>query len=147
MTRQQQREVKHGKIAREDMLRAFKRFTTIPDDQKVTPAENQILLKEITEDEVLEAIHRLNRHKAAGTDRMSNGSFKDIPALLVPALTRTANGILQGESLLILFEALIIPLRKKGDSEDAMNYRPISLLQCGYKGFAKIQATRLKEII
>ena len=44
-------------------------------------------------------------------------------------------------------EALIIPLRKKGDSDDAMDYRPISLLQTGYKVIAKVLATRMQACL
>lgn len=42
-------------------------------------------------------------------------------------------------------QGLIIPFRKRGDSPDPMNYRPITLLQSSYKMFAKIIVTRVKE--
>lgn len=38
---------------------------------------------------------------------------------------------------------LIYPLRKKGDSTNALHYHPVTLLQAGYKIFAKFIARRL----
>lgn len=43
--------------------------------------------------------------------------------------------------------AIIAPLRKKGDSEDALDYRPILLLTSVYKLFTKIISTRLGLIL
>ena len=65
---------------------------------------------------------------------------------MVPALVVVGNQILTGADLPLSFlTALIIPLRKKGDSDDAMDYRPISLLQTSYKVFAKGLATRVQR--
>uniref|UniRef100_A0AAV1V694 Reverse transcriptase domain-containing protein n=1 Tax=Peronospora matthiolae TaxID=2874970 RepID=A0AAV1V694_9STRA len=64
---------------------------------------------------------------------------------MVPALVAIGNQILAGADLPPSFlSASIIPLMKKGDSDDAMDYRPISLLQTGYKVFAKVLATRVQ---
>lgn len=64
---------------------------------------------------------------------------------MVPALVAIGNQILAGADLPPSFlSALIIPLMKKGDSDDAMDYRPISLLQTGYEVFAKVLATRVQ---
>lgn len=41
-------------------------------------------------------------------------------------------------------DGLVIPLRKKGDSDNPMDYQPITLLQSSYKIFAKIFATRVQ---
>lgn len=41
----------------------------------------------------------------------------------------------------------MIPLRKNGDSPDVLYCRPISLLQTGYKIFAKNMATRLQRVL
>ena len=44
-------------------------------------------------------------------------------------------------------EELIIPLRKKGDSKDAMDYRTIALLQSGYKVVAKVLSHRVQKVL
>ncbi|CAI5747527.1 unnamed protein product [Peronospora destructor] len=88
----------------------------------------------ITEAEVVLAIRALSRHKAPGTDGLGNDFYKDLQSLLVPPLVAVANETIHGAQPPQSFmEALIIPLRKKGDSDDAMDYRPIFLLQTGYK--------------
>ena len=104
------------------------------------------MLQPITEAEVLLAVTCLKRHKSAGPDGLNNDFYKDSAALMVPALVTIGNLILAGADLPPSFlEAFIIPLRKKGDSDDAMDYRPISLLQTSYKVFAKVLATRLQQ--
>ena len=81
-------------------------------------------------------------------DGLNNDFYKDTSALLVPALVVVSNEILHGKHMPPSFlEALVIPLRKKGDLADALDYRPISLLQTSYKIFAKVLATRLQRLL
>ena len=88
----------------------------------------------------------LNRHKFAGHDGLNNNFYKDTAALMVPSLVVVSNLILAGSDLPLSFlGSLIILLRNKGDSDDAMDYRPIALLQTSYKVFAKVLATRLQH--
>ncbi|KAF1317230.1 Rxlr effector protein, partial [Globisporangium splendens] len=44
-------------------------------------------------------------------------------------------------------QGIAIPLRKKGDSPNPLDYRPIALLTTTYKLFAKVLATRLQDIL
>ena len=58
---------------------------------------------------------------------------------MVPALVIINNQIFEGSKLPASFlESLILPLRKKADSDDAMYYRPIALLQTSQKDFMKV---------
>ena len=67
---------------------------------------------------------------------------------MVPALLEMSSEIIQGAALPHSFlEALVIPLRKKGGSADALEYRPIYLLQTRYKIFAKVLVTRLQSVL
>ena len=55
---------------------------------------------------------------------------------------------LQGESRLRLFlQGMILALRKKGDLSDTMDYRPIALLQTGYKVYAKVISSRIQRLL
>ena len=120
-------------------------FVTIPPEQRLRSGDNERMLRPYTDAKVLEAITGLGRHKSTGPDGMNNDYYKDTAALMVPALVSISNLILAGSEVPSSFlESMIIPLRKKGDSDDAMNYRPISLLQTSYKVFAKVLATRLQ---
>ena len=97
--------------------------------------------------EVFQATASLSRHKAAGADGLNNDFIKDYQALLAPALVTIGNDILQGRMPSASFlEELIIPLRKKGDSKDAMDYRTIALLQSGYKVVAKVLSHRVQNV-
>ena len=41
----------------------------------------------------------------------------------------------------------MVPLRKRGESANTLDYRSISLLQTGYTTLAKILATRLQSLL
>lgn len=114
------------------------RFVTIPAAMQITEEDNASLLRRITDEEVTAAIRTLQRNKSAGPDGLGNDFYKDFEDLVTARLTSTFNGILHGEAMPATFGAsLIVPLRKKGDSTNAMDYRPISLLNSSYKILAK----------
>jgi len=134
----------HSSIADTELEREFDAFVTI----QLKAEHNTALLHEITPQEVIRAVASLNRHKAAGPDGLNNDFYKDAQAVLVPAMVAISNELLKGGDPPASFlEALIIPLKKKGDSVDAMNFRPISLLQTGYKVFMKVIATRAQLVM
>ena len=126
----------------------FDAFIKVPDTRQLSAIDSGMLMREICLNEVIDAIGALNRHKAAGADGLNNDFFKDTQAVLAPATVAIGNEFLNGghppQSFL---EGLIIPLRKQRDSEDALNYRPIALLQTSYKIFAKVIATRVQRVL
>ena len=68
--------------------------------------------------------------------------------MLVPAMVTIGNELLAGGKPRPSFlQALMLPLRRKGDSADAMDYRPIALLQTGYKVYAKVIASRVQRVL
>ena len=68
-------------------------------------------------------VQGLSRHKADGQDGLNNDFYKDTAALMFPALVLISHQILDGEDLPPSFsKTLVIPLRKKGDPADAMDY-------------------------
>ena len=138
----------HRKQPLDGLNAAIQQFVHIPTERVISNAANAALLAEFSEAEVLTAIAGLSRRKSAGPDGLNNDFFKDTTALMVPALVRVSNAIMTGADPPPSFlEALIIPLRKKGDSADAMDYRPIALLQSSYKIFTKVLATRLQRVL
>ena len=124
---------------------ALNRVVSSSSGRAVYTLENRALMAVVTEAEVVRAIRALSRQKALGTDGLGNDFYKDLQSLLVPPLVGIANEITNGAQPPRSFmEALIIPLRKKGDSDDVMDCRPIFLLQARYKVIAKVLATRMQ---
>ena len=116
--------VVHHSTPFEHMATELDTFVQVPADKRISAADNQGLMRAISTDEVIQAISALNRHKAAGADGLNNEFFKDAQAVLVPAMVALGNKLLSGgkppQSFL---KGLIIPLRKKGNSADAMDYK------------------------
>jgi hypothetical protein len=118
----------------------------VPKHHRLTDADAAALLAPITAEEVHSAINGLGSHKAAGPDRLSNDFYKDWSDLIVPSLVTAFTAILDGDPPPASFaEAIIVPIPKSGDRSDALNYRPISLLQSGYKIFTKLLANRVQS--
>ena len=110
--------------------------------------ELPVEMGDVTISEVRWALQQLKRGKAAGKDGVPSDFWK---ALLVEdAALEWAAALCQTcwQRKCIpeeWHEAIVIPIFKKGDSADANNNRPISLLAIGYKTLASIMLTRLKE--
>ena len=118
----------------------------MPTERIFTQNDNELFMEPFLLAEVLQAITSLFRHKAAGENGLNNEFIKDCQALLVTALVSIRNDILQARTPPASFlKGLIIPLRKKGDFEDTMDYRLIALLQSSYKVVAKVYTLNLRH--
>ena len=69
-------------------------------------------------------LQKLRYSQSGREDGLNNDFYKDMSALVVPALIIISNEILNEPSFLV---TLMIPLRKKGDSDDAMDYLSTNL--------------------
>ena len=97
---------------------------------------------------MLSDVKGLNRHKSAGLDGLSNAFYKKTVGVMFSTLGNISNQIIEGSELLPSFlESLVLPFRKKGDSDDSMYYRPIAFLRKSYKVFTKVLATRLQHAL
>ncbi|KAF1317704.1 Rxlr effector protein, partial [Globisporangium splendens] len=138
----------HAAVPPQKAEQRFDALVYIPETRKVTEAQNQDLMAPITEKEVREAIAALHRHKAGGVDSLNNDFYKDCEDVMVDVLVREFNNIQRGATMPRSFDqGIVIPLRKKGDSPNPLDYRPITLLTTTYKLFAKVLATRLQDIL
>ena len=118
-------------------------------DRKLSVGDMTWCDREISEEEVIEAIEGLRTGKSPGSDGIVvewYKSFKhDVAAILVQvfgAMERT--GVVQGR----MVEGVIATVyKKKGSKLDLENYRPISLLNVDYKILTKVLANRVKGVI
>ena len=112
----------HRTVSLTDLRRKIRAFATIPAERRLSYLTNHALMVNFSEGDVLQALSDLSRHKSAGPDGLNNDFYKDTSALLVPALVVVSNEILHGNHMPPSFlEALVLPLRNKGDSADVLD--------------------------
>ncbi|KAF4137390.1 putative reverse transcriptase domain-containing protein, partial [Phytophthora infestans] len=114
-------------------------FVKNPKEQQLKTEEPNELAQAFTEFEARNAIDHLKRHKSGGTTGLNHDFYNDFKDELAPGLTKVFNYILNGDDITSSFlEAIIVPLRKKGDSWNAKDYRPLSLLNTAWKFGASV---------
>ena len=125
------------------------RHVTSAVDRGPIHAELPANVDEITADEVIAAVKKLKRNRAHGTDLIPPEYWKTI---LVDGSTASKWAIQFCQQCWRQkgvpdqwHEARVAEILKKGDPSDCNNYRPISLLQIGYKLFAQIILSRLVD--
>ncbi|TYZ57467.1 hypothetical protein PybrP1_006371 [[Pythium] brassicae (nom. inval.)] len=130
-------------LARRDRL--FDEHIRILGNRMVTQDWNEPLMVTITEGEVNAAIWSMARYMAPGLDQLPMDFFADCRRELAPWLAPQFDAILKGGAMLRTFkEGLIILLRKNRDSDNALDYRPITLLQSCCHVFAKMLTIRVQ---
>ena len=108
----------------------------------IQTAEIQVLPP--TREEIKVAVKSLKNNKAPGNDNLPAELFKNGGEALINQLEILIHEIWKEERIPKSWnESVIIPLHKKNDKLDCTNYRGISLLQTGYKIFARILYNRL----
>ncbi len=99
--------------------------------------------KPITRDEIKKAINSLKTNKSGGSDLIINEFFKTSDILL-PELEFLFNLVLNSGFFPESWSnGIIVPIHKKGNINNAQNYRGITLLSCTGKLFTNILNKRL----
>ena len=103
------------------------------------------LTKDITLNEITEAIAKSPNHKAAGPDGITNEVLKHTFGVIYPFLLILFNFCLREATCPTIWRnSYLIPLYKgKGQKNDPGNYRGISLLSCTFKTYTSILYNRL----
>ena len=99
-----------------------------------------------SQNEILQSIKQLKTNKSGGPDKLINEFFIHGKHVLVPVLCNLFNKIFEcGVFPEEWSEGYIIPLHKKGNLNDAENYRGITLLSALGKLFTRVVNNRLLE--
>jgi len=116
----------------------------------VTAAENAGILLPLTMDDLWDLLNHTSKGRAAGDDGLP---FEIYPLLFEHDPTahlflRLFNkALLTGEYPPSWYRTVMILLHKKGDPQRLANWRPLSLINCDAKLFAKVLANRLNGIL
>jgi Reverse transcriptase (RNA-dependent DNA polymerase) len=117
-------------------------------DNKLSEEEKQTLEGEITLEELKEALDSSNMESASGWDGVSYMMIKKYWNLLGPLLVRAANESMTEGRLSNTFRLGVIKLiPKKKESDRIEDWRPITLLSCGYKVISGVVAKRLERYL
>lgn len=100
----------------------------------------------ISEAEMVIALHKLKSKKSPGPDHISNEFLSNLPQEARSYLLDVLNSILYKEETPEAWsESTTVMIYKKGDPNEAINYRPIALLNTCLKLFTQILNTRITK--
>lgn len=107
------------------------------------------LIREIGEDELKHVVFSCTKKKTPGPDGISYEFYAKHFDLLKNDMLELFNGLLHGDVIppSEFCEGYITLIPKSGCSKNISGFRPISLLNCDYKIFAKIIASRIQQVI
>ena len=104
--------------------------------------------RNISMEELLWAIKKLKRGKAAGPDGIPVDVYKEMNEHQLVLLLNLINKSWNGEALTEeATRAQVVLIFKKGNKADLGNYRPISLLNSNYKIYTAIFQKRLADVL
>ncbi|XP_015440284.1 PREDICTED: uncharacterized protein LOC107195037 [Dufourea novaeangliae] len=146
---------KAGKKERQDYLdekREFQKMCEDTNERRKGRGRERVIEKEdeteITDEGIEAQIKKLKRKKAMGEDGIKNEAWIYSEGNTRKELRKILKEVWAGKSFLEDWKKrCITTLHKKGDQEDAANYRGISLLCTAYKIYAAVLNEKLKEEI
>jgi hypothetical protein len=116
--------------------------------KKLTEEEKQSLEGEITITELAKSLEKSNMNSAGGWDGVNYAIIKKYWAVLGQGLCRYTNEAINEGVLGETFRrGLIKIIPKKGDAKKIGDWRPITLLCCGYKIISGAIANRLEKFL
>jgi hypothetical protein len=117
------------------------------ENEKVSLEENQLLEAEFSEEEIKKAIDGSYAEGAPGPDGFSFMFYQKFWSTIKADFMALVRGFEKGEiNLARLNYAMIILIPKEEEAKTLKKFRPISLINCSFKIFAKALNTRLESI-
>jgi hypothetical protein len=110
----------------------------------ITNLKDSFVLLEITQTELIKIIQSMKNKKSAGLDDISTCLLnKCIPHIIKPLLELVNVSIREGIFPSKLKKSVVKPIYKKGKKEEAINYRPITLVPALSKVLEKVITNQL----
>jgi Reverse transcriptase (RNA-dependent DNA polymerase) len=118
------------------------------DSEKVIALENLSLTGSFTEQEIHDAVFSMNPNKVSGPDGFSILFYQKFWDLIKCDILQMFTAFFNHQfDLSKLNRALICLIHKVVDTDSIKDYRPISLLNCSFKIFTKVLATRFLPVL
>lgn len=115
---------------------------------KITPKQNWELLKQITMEEVKQAIFEMHPDKSPGPDGLTPAFFKKSRDIIGSDIVELVERFMQtGEIKEYINDTNIVLIPKKSRPEQMTYLRPITLCNVLYKIVTKVMANRLKHLL
>jgi hypothetical protein len=116
-------------------------------EEKNSKEENQLLVAEFNEDEILQAINESYAEGASGPDGFSFLFYQKFWPIIKMGLMDVVKKFERAEiNIARLNYAMIILIPKEEEARSLKKFRPISLINCSFKIFAKTLNNRLEKI-
>ena len=112
---------------------------TLPPSPSCAAPCHSFCLQEVSENDVLEVLSKLDPNKPAGLDGLDPFFFKVAAPIIAEAISHLCNLSIQTAVLPSAWKAASVqPLFKGGNQADSNCYRPISILPCIAKVLEKL---------
>lgn len=117
--------------------------------RKVGEGDKKDCDKEITTEEIIQAINQLSVKKSPGIDGIGSEFYKVFKEKVSPILKEVYEEIFKKERVhpRMGLGLMKIIYKKKGDKAELRNFRPITMLNTDFKILAKVLANRLKNVM
>lgn len=115
---------------------------------KITERQNASLLKEVSPDEVKNALFRMNPGKAPGVDGYTPGFYQKCWPIVGKDVVREVKKFFnEGRLPEKLNDTLLVLIPKKKNPKSMVDLRPIALCNVLYKIIGKVLTNRLKKLL
>ena len=126
-----------------ETIDAFQCCQIIPDADPT----NEACMEEITTVDIFAAIKSSAPRKSSGPDGIPKEFYQRLFDVIHREFNLVLNEALRGDFPPEFVDGVIVLVKKKGNSNTARSYRPISLLNVDYKIFSRILKARLDDVL
>ena len=117
-------------------------------DKTITITDNEVLIREITDEEIFNIITKFSKNKSPGIDGLPIEFYLKFFHIIREEFCQMIRNSLSGQGLTeTQRKAIIILIFKGGDCELISSWRPISLICVDARKISKLLAARIKPFL